>query len=131
MEHKTLGQMIGVIRHAHSVTNDGGDKVSMTINIDCNSASDNDVRSWIASNRVIAGQRAWRALSKDELTELDNRTFIATQIGRKVKSRAEQIAVYVNMGLTQALAEIAVDDPTRFQNAMANVEAQTGDNDAD
>ena len=122
MEHKTLGQMLGVIRHAHSVTNDAGDKVSMTINIDCNSATDNEVKSWVASNRIIAAQRSWRALDKTELTELDNRTFIANQIGRKVKSRAEQIAVYVNMGLTTALAEIAVDDPTRFQTAMAQVD---------
>ena len=117
----TLGKALGIIRHAHSVTNDAGDKVSMTINIDCRSASDNDVKSWVVSNRTIAGQRSWRALSKDELTELDGRTFIATQIGRKVKSRAEQVAVYVNMGLPTNLAEMAVDNPDKFQDAMDKV----------
>lgn len=123
----TLGKMIGTIRHAHSVTNDAGDKVSMTINIDFRSASDNDVKSYLASNRVIAGQRSWRSLSKDELVELDGRTFIATQIGRKVKSRAEQIAVYTDMGLPTNLAEIAVDDPVMFQTMMDKVDDMTTD----
>ena len=120
-----IGMLIGKVTHAFNITNHGKEKVQVSVTLDFTTSSDADIKSWLASNRVIAGQRSWRALSKGELEELDNRTFLANAIGRKVKSRAEQIAVYVNMGLPETLAELAVDNPTKFQEAMHTVETET------
>ena len=114
----TLGQVIGKIKHTGSVKNDNGDKYQMTVTIDFTTASDIDVRSWLCANRFIAGQRPWRALSLDELRELDGQTFVATEIGRKVKSRTERIAGYTSMGLPESMAIIAVDQPAKFHAMM-------------
>jgi hypothetical protein len=89
MSDKTLGQQIGQVQHSFSVTNTNGDKVSLQIVIDFSSASDADVRGWLASDRTIAGQRPWRAMSKVELVEMNGRVFNAVTIGAKVKSAAE------------------------------------------
>ena len=120
----TLGQTIGIVRQSHSVKNDAGDKVSMTIGIDFTSASDNDVKSWLASNRVIAGQRPWRKLDINELNELDGKTFIAQNIGQKVKSRAEQVAQLTSAGIPEALANVAIDNPEKFNAIMASLDIE-------
>jgi len=114
-----IGKAIGTIRHSLNITNDNGEKVQLTIGIDFSSASDNDIKSWLASNRIIAGQRPWRKLSVSELNELNGHTFVAQNIGQKVKSRNEQISqfeqAFVNAGVGQEkaheLAMAAVDNP--------------------
>ena len=117
----SLGQQIGKVRHTFSITNDAKEKVQLAVTIDFSTASDTDIKSWLVSNRVIAGQRPWRALSADEIRALDGQTIMATEIGRKVKSREERIATYVGLGLPRDLAELAVDDPSKFQSAMGQV----------
>lgn len=119
---QTLGQIIGKVRHTFSITNDAGDKVQLAIWIDYSTATNTDVIGWVVSNRVIAGQRPWRALSKGELEALDNTTIMATEIGRKVKSRAEKIATYMATGLTEDFAIMALDEPVKFAKAQAMVE---------
>ena len=118
----TIGQTLGIIGHTFSITNDAGDKVQLSIKLDCRTATDDDVRGWITSNRIIAGQRPWRSLSKAELTELSGTTFVAQNIGKKVKSRAEQVQSMVNAGFPLKLAEYAVDNPDQFKDVMEKVE---------
>ena len=116
-----IGQLLGVIGHTFSIKNDHGDKVQVSVKVDCRTASDTDCKAWIVSNRIIAGQRPWRALDKGELEALNGQTFIAQDIGRKVRSRAERIAAYVNAGIPEALAAVAIDNPDKFKEIMGEV----------
>ena len=84
-----LGSSIGIVRHSFSITNEAGDKVQLSVNIDFSTSSDSDIKTWLVSNRIIAGQRPWRTLSKDELVKLNGMTFLASSIGQKVKSLKE------------------------------------------
>jgi len=118
----TLGQTIGKVRQSFNVTNDAKDKVSLTITVDFSTASDSEIKQWLVSNRVIAGQRPWRALSKAELEDLQGKTFVAQNIGRKVKSRAEQIQDLINAGLPEHLAVFAVDNPNQFEDAVQQID---------
>ena len=108
---KTIGQLMGIVSHTLSVTNDRGDKVTITINVDFRTSSDTDCRTWNVSNRVIAGQRPWRSLTKAELEKLNGSTFIAQNIGQKVKSYGETkqaaVAAFDTMSAEQQQAHIA------------------------
>lgn len=91
MEHKTLGQMLGTTAHSFKVTGDSGWKQSATINIDFRNVTDNDIKSWLCSNRVIAGQRTWRTMDLEGFDDdVNGQTFDANAIGRKVKTLAER-----------------------------------------
>jgi hypothetical protein len=125
MEKNIIGQAIGVVEHTFSITNDNKDKVQLTVKIDFSTASDIDIKSWLVSNRVIAGQRSWRALSKVELEDLQGQTFVAQHIGRKVKSREERIQELVTAGLPRKLAEFSIDNPAAFQNVVEGIEVET------
>ena len=116
-----LGALIGIVRHSFNITNDGDEKTSLTINVDFTSASDIDIKNWLVSNRIIAGQRPWRKLSLAELVDLDGSTFIAQSIGQKVKSRSEQIQALVNAGLPENIAIMAIDNPSTFNTVMASI----------
>lgn len=121
---QTIGQTIGVVQHTFSIELNNGSKGVATINIDFSLATDTDINTWLCSNRTISGQRAWRKMTFEEFMSIvHGQTFQATAIGQKVKTRAEKITTYTSMGLPLDLAEIAVDDPVRFQNIMdkANV----------
>ena len=122
----TIGQTIGVVKHNLDITLDNGAKGNATVHIDFSATSDNDIKSWLCSNRVISGQRAWRKMSTEEFNnDVDGNTFQAGTIGQKVKTRSEKIAVYTNMGLPQDLAELAVDEPEKFQTIMNTVDTKT------
>lgn len=116
---KTIGQLVGMIGHTFSITNNNNDKVQVAVKVDFRTATDLDIRTWIVSNRVIAGQRPWRSLSKAELLELDGTTFIAQNIGQKVRSRVEQVAelkaTFMKAGIAEVKAEglaiTAIDNP--------------------
>jgi len=119
----TLGKAIGIVKHTFSVKNDAGDKVQLNIEVDFTTSTDSDVKAWLVSNRIIAGQRPLRTLSKEELKNLDYTTFIAQDIGRKVKSREEQIQTLVSAGLSEKLAKFKLDSPEKFQAAIDKYEA--------
>ena len=91
-----LGSQIGVVGHSFSITNDNGDKVQLSIKIDFSNSSDQDLKTWLVSNRIIAGQRPWRKLSKYELIKLNGTTFMAESIGQKVKSLKETTTALLN-----------------------------------
>ncbi len=117
-----LGKLIGEQSHSFNIKNDHEDKVALSITVDFTTASDQDIIGWLVSNRTIAGQRPWRSLSKEELTDLNNTTFIAQNIGQKVKSRVEQIQALVNAGLPEKLATFAVDNPEEFKSTVDGIE---------
>ena len=122
----TLGQAIGTVKHHFDITLDNGTKCGASVDIDFSLVANSDILAWLCSNRVISGQRAWRKMSLDELTsDVNNNTFQAGTIGQKVKTRSEKIAVYTNMGLPQDLAELAVDEPEKFQTIMNTVDTKT------
>ena len=117
----TLGQSIGKVRHTFSNTNDAKDKVQLTINIDFGGCTDNEIKSWLCSNRVIAFARPLSKLTIEEMQELDGQTLAASSIGQKVKSREESISVLMVAGLPRALAEMAVDNPEALAKAEITV----------
>jgi hypothetical protein len=112
-KEKTLGQMIGIVGHKLGITNKKDEKVTITVNIDFRTSTDADIRSWLAANRVVAGQRPWRNLSKEEIKALDGQTLVAQNIGQKVKSKEEQIAMFENMFLA-AGSDITRDKARRL-----------------
>ena len=83
MENNTIGKLIGKIVDTFSVTNTNGAPVTLRVTWDCSSASDNDIRSWIAGNRRIAFARPARALSATELQKCDNTVVMAVDAGKK------------------------------------------------
>lgn len=115
----TLGQSIGTVKHTFSNTNDAGDKCQLTINVNFASVSDNDVKAWLCSNRVIAFARPLSKLTLDEMEELDGTTLDANTIGQKVKSRADTVEMiyngFVSTGMNEAkareYANLAADKP--------------------
>ena len=117
----TLGQTIGKVRHSFTITNDAKEKVQLALILDFSTCTDADIKDWLCSNRIIAFQRPSRALSAEELKGLDGQTIMAIDAGKKVKSRAERIAIYTALGLPTELAELAVDNPGKFQEAMATI----------
>lgn len=122
--NQSLGEMIGSVSHTFSITNDAKDKVRLTIEVDFSTASDVDIKGWLVSNRVIAGQRPWRKLSKEGLKDLDGEVFVAQSIGQKVKSRTEKAQDLINAGIPKDLAGFAVDNPAKFKEIMEACKSQ-------
>ena len=116
-----LGKTIGKIVHSFSVKNHTGESVKLQLTFDFSTATDQDIKAWLASDRTIAFQRPTRMLSAAEIQALDGSVIMAQDAGKKTKSRAERIAELVNVGIPKALAEMAVDNPEAFATAMANI----------
>jgi hypothetical protein len=111
----TIGNAIGKIIDTFSITNNRGASTTLRIEWDFSGASDTEIKSWLAGNRRIAFQRPSRALSVDELNELDGSTIAASNAGKKTMSRSERIDNLVNAGIPLKLAEIAVDNPALLE----------------
>jgi len=110
-----LGQFIGKVQHTFSTKNHAGDKVQTVVTFDFSTASDNDIKQWLVSDRTIAIQRPMRTLSADEITaNYNGQVVLASDVGKKIKSRAERIAELVNSGMPENLATVMVDDPAKF-----------------
>ena len=122
-----LGTTIGKVTDNFTITNDAGDKVQIRLTYDFSTATDADIKSWLSGNRRIALQRPSRSLSRTELEELNGQTLMAIDAGKKVKSREERITVYTAIGVPRDLAELAVDDPGRFQELMKQVDTDEGE----
>lgn len=122
-----IGKAIGKVRHTFSTKNSRDEVVQTTITFDFSTASDTDIKRWLTSNRVIAFQRPIRGLSRAEIEELDGTTIIAKDAGKKVKSREERIEEFTAVGIPRPLAEMAVDDPAKFEAIMSKINDNTED----
>ena len=132
-----IGTLIGTVKHTFSNTNDQGDKCQLTINLDFSTTSDNDIRAWLCSNRVIAFARPLSKLTLDEMKAQDGLTFMASDIGKKVKSRAETVEMiyngFLSTGMDEKLAreyaDLAADSPQAMDKAtnMVNDENVSDD----
>jgi len=130
-----LGKAIGKIIDSFSITNNRGASTTLRIEWDFATSTDNEIKSWLAGNRRIAFQRPSRALSLDELNELDGTVIPASNAGRKTMSRSERIDNLVNAGIPLKLATIAVDNPTllatvNIPQASTNIDT-SNDNETD
>ena len=125
---QSLGQIIGKVIDSFSITNNRGASTSIRVEWDFATSTDNEIKSWLAGNRRIAFQRPSRALSIDELNELDGTTIAASNAGRKTMSRSERIDNLVNAGIPLKLAEIAVDNPTLLESMDVPSTPETSDN---
>jgi hypothetical protein len=123
-----LGALIGVVEHSFKITNSRDESTSLKLRYDFTNATDNQIKSWLASNRTIAWQRANRTLSLNELNGVDGSTVVASNASKKAKSRDQQIADLVNAGIPEQLAVIAVDNPGALEQITASVE--NGENNA-
>ena len=112
-----LGALIGTIKHALSITNNNDAKTSITVSFDFTSASDTDIKSWLCGSRAIAFQRPTRSLTLDEINDLDGTVVVASDAGKKIKSRSEQIATY-----TSTFIASGVDDEKASELATALVD---------
>ena len=121
----TIGKAIGVVEHNLSITNSKEEKVQIRIKFDFSTATDSEIIGWAISNRVIAFQRPARALSADELKNLNSTTILASDAGKKVKSREEKINDLVAAGLPMQLAAFAVDNPSKFNEVVGNLNVTT------
>ena len=125
-----IGSLIGKVSHAFNITTHGKDadgrpdKTSVSVTFDFSTSSDADIKQWLASDRTIAMQRPMRSLTSGEITSnYDGQIILASDVGKKIKSRAERIAELVNVGLPNDVAELAIDNPSSFADIMANVTA--------
>ena len=123
MGNKTLGQMIGVVKHHFDITLDNNTKTSASVDIDFSAVLDNDIKSWLCSNRVISGQRAWRKMSLDEIaSNVNGTTFQAGAIGQKVKTHAEKVAMLrstmSSLGYDEDQIELACNHVDRFIDGL-------------
>ena len=119
-----IGALIGKVTHAFNITNHGKEKVQVSVTLDFTTSSDADIKSWLASDRTIAMQRPMRSLSSAEITaNYDGQTVLASDVGKKIRSRAERIAELVNVGLPNDVAELAIDNPSSFADIMSSVTA--------
>ena len=88
---ESIGKQIGKVEQNLKITNDNGDTVQLKLTFDFNNASDNEIKGWAVSNRAIAWQRPARAMDRIELNECDGMTIMASDAGKKVKTKAERI----------------------------------------
>lgn len=127
----TLGKLIGIIAHSFNITNNAGDKASLKVYFDCTTASDDEIRSWIASDRCIALARPSRGLDINTIKSLDGTTIMATKAGHKPKSPKERIEDLVASGMDEQMATIMVNDPVLFDKMMATAKASMDDTTVD
>ena len=123
----TIGKLIGKIVDTFSVTNTNGVPVTLRVTWDCSSASDNDIRSWIAGNRRIAFARPARSLSATELQKCDNTVVMAIDAGKKPINDETVIAA-----LGAKIANMPADKQLDYlERLMADARAKMASTDND
>ena len=118
-----LGQMIDKVIDNFAITNDAGDKVQLRLTFDFSTSTDVDVKSWLCGNRRIALQRPARAMSKSELESINNTVIMASDAGKKVKTKAERIKE-----AQATIAALKANFPEEYTNMVSemNIEHDTG-----
>jgi NADPH-dependent curcumin reductase CurA len=86
----TIGQTIGKVSHSFNTKLDTGEVVQLTLDFDFSTSTDQDIKSWLVSNRVISFQRPARTMKAGELKKLDKTTVSAKDVGKKVQSNEDK-----------------------------------------
>lgn len=113
--------MTDIVKTTRRVKASDDSYVNVTVQIDFSSATREQIIEWATSNRVIAGQRVWRELDPSEIkTSVDGQTFDAVNIGRKIRSREDQIKQTMNpaLGIDRDMAEWIVDNPDEYRKML-------------
>lgn len=104
------------------VTNKNDQVVQISMLIDLESATKEQKEAWALSNRIIALQRVLRNLSVNEIKALNGSTILATDCGKKIKSRDEKLGeIKSRFGLDDETANWAVDHPAEFQQKLTEL----------
>jgi len=102
-------------------------KQRLNVSIDYNGVSDDTLKRWATSNRVIALQRNLRTLPTKTLNEMASNGFKvhANDCGKKIVSREQRIEDVANQyNVSEKVATVIVDDPQKFAQLMAEVETK-------
>lgn len=102
------------------VTNHNGETISVTFTVDFSTASEEEKAKWALSNRVIAAQKAWRPLSRDDIVaNVHGKTFDARFIGRSIQTREKRIEqTMATMGVSRKIARYIVDSPDKLEKMV-------------
>lgn len=124
METINLGQLIGKVVDNFAITNDAGDKVQLKLTFDFSTSTDMDIKSWLCGNRRIALQRPARAMSREELIELNNTTIMAIDAGKKVKTKAERVKE-----AQATIAALKANYPEEYANIVSEMNIEETEED--
>lgn len=116
-----LGQLIGKQTKSFGIKNDAKESVNLTVTFDFSTTPNHEVIDLILAKTVVKFQNngGRRQLTRAGLLELDGITVMATDAGKKVKTREEQIMTIANTFMAtgipeekaRKLAEVMVDSP--------------------
>ena len=94
----------------------------LNVTMDFSNVDQTAVLQWATDNRVIALQRVLRATDDTYLDSLNGKlTVNASECGGKILTPTERIAKLVVAGMPPALASLAVNDPTKFNELMGSL----------
>jgi hypothetical protein len=101
----TLGIAIGKVAHSFSTKLDNDEVVQLKLEFDFSTCSDQDIKSWLVSNRVISFQRPARAMKAEALKALDGTVVNANDVGKKVQTPEDKfkagIAALRSVGMNE------------------------------
>jgi hypothetical protein len=121
-----IGSMIGVIDHTFKTKLDNGDVVTLAIKFDFASASDDEIKSWLVSNRVIAFQRPIRTLTAAEAKKLTGSTVDASGCGKKIASEEETFKAGIKA--LRAMNQNDIADKLEAERAAKMTKSEKSDN---
>ena len=113
-----IGQIIGKITHTFSTRLDNGDRVQITVTFDFSTCTDEDIKQWIVSNRVIALQRPLRKMEKHEVEKLNGSTIMAETAGKKIETRSEKRKTLLRAGVPEKFVDIIIDNPAMLDEIV-------------
>ena len=94
----------------------------LNVTMDFSNVDQTTVLQWATDNRVIALQRVLRATDDTYLDSLNGKLAVnASECGGKILTPTERIAKLVAAGMPPALASLAVNDPTKFNELMGSL----------
>lgn len=94
----------------------------INIELDFTNIDNSVILQWAADNRVIALQRVLRATDDSYIESLSGKLSVhATACGSKLETPTERIAKLIAAGMPPAMAKLAVENPTKFEQLMASL----------
>ena len=97
-------------------------KHNINIELDFTNIDNAQILQWAADNRVIALQRVLRATDDSYIESLNGKLSVhASACGSKLETPAERIAKLIAAGMPPAMAKLAVENPTKFEQLMSSL----------